>query len=640
MTPEPETTYIFNGIDADTGEYLAPPMGAAGVVRAAKSVRVDKEHLAELKARDQDVKTAGRHYGVKFGVDPKKLSETGWGVIFPPGADAAREALQPLLKLRSNQAGARYHEYSGADAYQAGMSSLDFLTRHDVGPGPADPDRMPYYLLIVGGPDVVPFDFQYQLDVQYAVGRICFDTLEGYANYARSVVLAESEDFAAPKTVALFGTAHEKDISTQLSAQQLVAPLASKIGADPKGWTLRNYLPADSTRQQLSALLGGADTPGLLFTATHGIGFPLKDGRQVGQQGALLCQDWSGGAALDASFTADQLADDATLLGLIAVHFACFGAGTPQITDFADRKTGMRGPIADQPFVSRLPQRMLSHPRGGALAVVGHIDRALACSFRWDGPKDPQVEVYHSTLRALMDGYPVGAALEFMNMRYAELSTLVSQRLDNRDMKKIDDRVLAGLWIANNDARNFVVIGDPAVRLKATPEASQERRMTIRSTVTTAPPKSAPAPLAAEAAPQSIEAPPPSATETEYMLGFGSPDGAQLKDVLVGIFQKVGDTLAKAYQSLTTVEVTTYVSNADGVQYEDGHFTGARLRAVSRISLDGKAQVCVPTTDGKLDEALWKLHSDMVQQALSQRVEILKLAAGMASHLVAGIKLP
>ena len=50
--------------------------------------------------------------------------------------------------------------------------------------------------------------------------------------------------------------------------------------------------------------------------------------------------------------------------------------------------------------------------------------------------------------------------MEYFNVRHAELSVdLIEERA------KGDEEHPANLWIANNDARNYAIIGDPAVRL-------------------------------------------------------------------------------------------------------------------------------------------------------------------------------
>ncbi len=467
------TELFFNGINGASGDYLLPPMSPQDISKIAQGETLDEVHLRELKFWYQHLTQA--HLGPREGVDPKLLDQSGWGVIFAfedqEKVPAIKDALSELFQLRQEQAGDHYREYTGPDAYRPHESKASFLARHGMGPGPADPDKVPYYLLIVGDPETIPYRFQYQLDVQYAVGRVHFDTLEEYAQYASSVAMAETGGVSRPKRAVFFGVQNLDDRATHLSAQELVKPLAEKMAEDQPDWSIQTLLQEQATKGHLAQLLGGDETPALLFTASHGMGFPRDDPRQLPHQGALLCQDWPGpkqwrkAIPQDFYMAADDVSDDARLLGLLAFHFACYGAGTPRLDDFAHHTFKQPVAIAPYAFIAKLPLRLLSHPRGGALAVVGHIERAWGYSFMW-GRAGAQLAVFESTLKRLMEGHPVGSALEYFNRRYAELSTELSNELEDVQFGKTpDDLKLAGMWTANNDARSYVIIGDPAVRL-------------------------------------------------------------------------------------------------------------------------------------------------------------------------------
>ena len=631
---DPEALLTFNGINGSTGRYGIEPMTADTLSRAIQGKPpATLEELADLRdlerRRQADTLT---NYAPREGVDPKKLKETGWGAVFAFGADPEiYEALSPLLKHRKEQAGELYREYLGPDAYRPGEDKNGFLMRHGAAPGPVDPTKVPYYLLLVGDPNTIPFRFQYQVDVQYAVGRIHFETVAEYAAYAQSVVAAETGALALPKRAAIFGVANPGDGATQLSHDELASPWAAWAAAQD-GWTVERWLNGDAKKARLASLLG--DAPAFLFTASHGMLYNNGDPRQRSQQGALLCDDWPGpsfeGSIPDSFyFSGDDVAGDAKIFGTIAMHFACFGAGTPQLSDFST--SGPPPAIAPKSFLGRLPQRLIAHPRGGALAVIGHVERAWGCSFHWD-KAGSRTEVFKSTIKRLMEGHPVGSALEYFNGRYAELSSDLSTTLEDvKYGKQVDPYLISAMWTANNDARSYAVIGDPAVRLMIADDSRPVHRPVLEVLTVSVTPDSAAPP-----APQSFAPPPVNPALVDYGV-IDSVRGAAAS--LQEAAQKIGAWLADSFQTVTSVHVSTYVSdNITAVKYVDGVLSGAELRAVTIANLDGNTVVCVPEQDGKVDDALWKIHSDTFDKALANRVELLKTAASAIASLVPGVK--
>lgn len=468
----------FNGINAVTGDYGLTMSVEEFVQRVLP--RNDRDALRRQQDEYNTAVKDGKketYRGVREGVDGTRLDQAGWGLLFAyadPRIDAIQEALAPLLALRKAQAGPYYRVFTGPHAYRPGESKSDFLGRFNIGTGAVDPKKgVPYYLLLIGGPALIPYEFQYLLDVQFAVGRLDFDTLNEYATYANAVVAAETGQQQLDRTATFFSVTNPGDGATATTDQFLVKPLVDALTPVAPHWRINTYRGREANRRQLTALLGGAQKPAVLFTASHGVEFPFGDPRQERQQGALLCDEWPGREQWQGPlreefyFAGDHLANAADPSGMIAFHFACYGGGTPQYYDF-DRPSAAGGAkrqaIAERPFVAHLPKKLLGHPKGGALAVVSHVDRAWSYSYQRE--QTPQTAVFEDTLKILFAGQPLGWALEHFNSRYAELSADLSDAINRMSWgAQIEPYELATLWKENHDARNYIVLGDPAVRV-------------------------------------------------------------------------------------------------------------------------------------------------------------------------------
>lgn len=668
-----ELLYL-NGIDADTGGPIYDePITSEMIAKVARGQKLTKEDLHDARVKNNLVEQA--HFGVGENIQDADLSQAGWGVIFPASlpqksVDAIKDALKPLLDLRKKQAAAVnerfYREFIGPDeGYKNGESKNDFLKRFGRGPGAADPSQgknVPYYLLIVGSPETIPYTFQYQLDVQYAVGRIYFEKLEDYARYANSVVQAETQKFSRSKTATFFGIANPDDRATQMSANQLIKPLVNQLTGDDKykDWKVNLVEPANATKANLTNYLGGKDTPAFLFTASHGMGFKPTDNRLLPHQGAILCQDWPGPKARmpindKLYFSGDDISSDADVFGMFAFVFACYGGGTPKLDNFYRQAFNAQKEIAPYAFMSQLPLKLLAHPKGGALGVFAHIERAWGSSILWDGAVN-DVSAFDSTIKGLLNGKPAGAATEYFNERYAEISTSLTEELDNTSPENQDDVKLAGMWTSNNDARNYAFIGDPAVHLsleaKATAKAERENLGAIVTKVALSSEGFQPdivdrTTVATAATPTTNTTnfnivddffgkkdDEPKATTGEVVITTGETSSSLKK-----FTDKLNDYLSKALDDATSLEIKTYVAEElKDVSYQNGAFTGAQLRAMTRVSIDGDTLVCIPEKDGEVDTAVWEIHLEMVKQAQAARAELMKTLVSAATSVVNIVK--
>jgi hypothetical protein len=119
--------------------------------------------------------------------------------------------------------------------------------------------------------------------------------------------------------------------------------------------------------------------------------------------------------------------------------------------------------------------------------------------------------------------------------------------------------------------------------------------------------------------------------------GIGTSVGARASRGGDALITKLGALLSKALEDVTSIEVRTFTSAAaDSALASSGDpiTANTRLRAFTRIAIDGDTQICVPLrASGEPDEALWKLHSEAVAGARDDRAKIIASAIAIVKEL-------
>ncbi len=453
----------LNGLDATTGRPLIDPIPCDELTRRVLNFFTPQLRREESETYSHERLAPFDEYELD---DPARA---GWGLLVHiDEADAMRELLAPLIAHRNgrvllyrDEPVRQWKETYHADAI--------------------NPDRFPYYILIAGSPAKVPYELEYSLATLQAVGRIDFEDPADYIRYAQGVVERETRQAAAPgKRIIFFAPRHPNDYPTGQTSQYLIPPLLEQLPQSVPGLTFSSIIGDDATKTNLLAALtpdSKGQTPALLFSAGHGATFSASDPNQRALQGSFICQDYQ------MPLTHRQrrgivcgydVAEGFCLPGGIHFIFACYGAGTRAHSDFIRYMPEGRGrqrletAQGVQDFVAYLPKALLAHPRSRALAVVGHVDPAWVHAFRGTVTRERRIDPFGFTLARLLRGKPVGFALMSFKQKYTDISTDLLSLIERNQKTALlpDPAEFMDLWICRNDAQNYVIIGDPAVRLR------------------------------------------------------------------------------------------------------------------------------------------------------------------------------
>ena len=404
----------------------------------------------------------------------------GWGLVLPDSddipearracADDAPPPVQALVEAR--RPAARVFRYRAGNAtavtslrdYAAGKDVAISGSRAGVGDG-----KLPMYLLLYGGPDVLPWGLQYQLNAGRHVGRLHLtgDALERYVTALLNDWAGSTACYDAP---VVWSVDHGGTDITALMRAQIAVKIAGRLQGDGEmpRVTFVDGGQTTATRSKLSEALA-ANSPMLVVTTSHGMTGPLDNRDQMAAALGLPVDGLR--VTLDAGALLRSWQPD----GAIWYAHACCSAGASSTNAFAGLvRDGsavdqvLRGVAAIGSCVAPLPTALLGAAMP-ARAFIGHVqptfDWTLASPFTGQPLTDSIVSAVYNGLCA---GLPAGLAFRGPFGHIGELASANERAVEEFDQQVgASDSVTAAVYtkLAWLDRQSTVILGDPTVRL-------------------------------------------------------------------------------------------------------------------------------------------------------------------------------
>lgn len=332
----------------------------------------------------------------------------------------------------------------------------ELLSAYGVGKG-----RLPRYVAIIGGPDLVPWSVQYALGTRRAVGRLPFSEEEDLGNYVTAMLTGWPDanlDVRAPLmwTVDLPG-----DITAEMRVV-IANPLAEKL-TDSRLPRFRHLTDEHASGSELVASLQSAK-PALVVTSSHGL--TAGEGDTLARTLGLPVDRVHSAVTLEAL-------DGAMPAGSIWHAQACCSAGSEgpsKYTGLLAEGTTALGVVTS---VAELGSRVapaalrLLGRRQPVRAVIGHVEPTFDWTLRVAETRQGLgAEIVAALSTNLYAGQPVGHAFSDYRAGVGELHTQWVSALARRSAGDATQRSrLTRLRLSALDRQSMVLLGDPTVTL-------------------------------------------------------------------------------------------------------------------------------------------------------------------------------
>ena len=466
--------FLGFGLDV-TGELLFNPIDQKSFIAQLKREieRTRIEELEKITSKGRSIRKNSYDEIQRQGLDPGDPKSVGWAYLVhesDPYLNQIIEIMKPLAIHR----GMTEPEQPLLIPTMEFEDYGDWIEQYQA--LPLFGSTRPRYIMMVGSPQMIPFKFQSILDVSANVGRVHFEDIRDLQIYVDKILKIEKAHSPfVDKEVLFFGTDDGIQDPTHYSLEYMVKPLNQYV-SETLGFNTQSLYGYQATKKNLLAKIASS-RPALVYSASHGFGYPdLSWDIKKRFNGAIQCQNDGSADWKDRILSAEDVpAKEPFMEGAVFYQFACFGYGTPAVSDYA-HWLKKKGSLAKEDFIAALPAKLLANPRG-PLAYVGHLDTAFLHAFA--DPGNPHaVDVWHArmepfvdSVRKLLDVNPAGLSLENMNDRYNSYNARITYVYDQmrKNTYQWDDRkekLMIQNWIIRSDAQNYMVFGDPAVALR------------------------------------------------------------------------------------------------------------------------------------------------------------------------------